>query len=623
MSEKERLELLAMGGELKNSWIDSYQKLLEESSLEAIAKKNAISSIASLTATSTMEEMMKKIDSNHSLSTTASTTEEMIKALGVNSSLSESISAEAMLKALGTNHSYLEDYEKQFKAYTHQDIHKQLADTFATLTASQIPKEAIGSYFDHALGLNLLMPQNSSKKSSVETENKKVEEIKVPQVKPIKINSIQLNNFRFFTDNEKNNTFKIGGKNVLIYGENGSGKSSLFKAFEFLAKKKIMPEEFEACVNKFSNDTDTFLEFEFDNGKTAKIEKDYLEVDENNVFIKNLSIFKPMLNYQKLLQISYNEQSANDEKNLYSFFETILEEYPIGEDKILSSLKGDKYFAEFKKIIHTVLLKEINLALEKFDHNFKIREILFDGFDKTVFLKIDYFEQDTGKFHLFLNEARLSALAMSVYFAIIKKQFSYLQDESLKILVLDDLLISLDMNNRMHLVDILKDEFSEYQIFFFTHDKGLFEIFKEKMEWRAFEIYVDKHDSGYEVPFLKVSNSLIEQAKLQKHLKNYDCCANLLRQSTEKLLCKFLPPEKLVNKNCKELDLNGLIQNAISFENAKTTVKNQTIIDSLTKLQTYRKIILNSGSHHNDVVIYKKELAEAIEVIEKLENDFK
>jgi len=600
MSEKERLELLAMGGELKNSWIDAYQKLLEESSLEAIAKKNAISSIASLTATSTMEEMMKKIDSNHSLSTIASTTEEM-------------------MKALGTNHSYLEDYEKQFKAYTHQDIHNQLADTFSTLTTSQIPKETLGSYFDNALGLNLLIPQNSSKKSSGETENKKVEEIKVPQVKPIKINSIQLNNFRFFTDDEQNNIFKIDSKNVLIYGENGSGKSSLFKAFEFLAKKKIMPEEFEACVNKFSNDTDTFLEFEFDNGKTAKIEKDYLEVDENNVFIKNLSIFKPMLNYQKLLQVSYNEQSANDEKNLYSFFETILEEYPIGEDKTLSSLKGEKYFAEFKKIINVVLLKEINLALEKFDHNFKIREILFDGFDKTVFLKIDYFEQDTGKFHLFLNEARLSALAMSVYFAIIKKQFSYLQDESLKILVLDDLLISLDMNNRMHLVDILKYEFSEYQIFFFTHDKGLFEIFKEKMEWRAFEIYVDKHTDGYEVPFLKASNSLMEQAKLQKHLKNYDCCANLLRQCSEKLLCKFLPPEKLVNKNCKELDLNGLIQNAISFENAKATSKNQAIINSLTKLQTYRKTILNSGSHHNDVVIYKKELVEAIEVIEKLE----
>ncbi|KIM05909.1 MAG: hypothetical protein KN64_01310 [Sulfurovum sp. AS07-7] len=574
MTEKERLKLLAMGGELKNSWIDAF----ETSSLGAVEIGNSMNKISSLRE-KTIAEKLNKI-----------------------------------AKDLRTDH-FLKDYEKQFKAYTHQDINKQIEEAIAKLTHLELPRETLGGYLDHALGLGLLMPQNSSKNSSVEV--KKIEEIKVPQVKPVKINSIQLNNFRFFTDDEQNNTFNIDGKNVLIYGENGSGKSSLFKAFEFLAKKKIEADEFESCVNKFSNDSDTFLEFWFDNGKGARIDRDYLEPEENHVFIKNLSIFMPMLNYQKLLQISYSEQSANDEKNLYSFFEAILGEYPIGDNKILSSLRGEKYFAEFKRIINNVLLEEINIALEKFDHNFKISEIVFDGFDKTVFLKIDYFEQDTGKFHLFLNEARLSALAMSIYFAIIKKQFSYLQDESLKILVLDDLLISLDMNNRMHLVDILKSEFSDFQIFFFTHDKGLFEIFKDKMEWKAFEIYVDRHNDGYEIPFLKTSNSLLEQAKLQKHLKNYDCSANLLRQSIEKLLCKFLPPEKLVNRNCKALDLNGLIQNAIAFENAKTA-KNQAIINSLTQLQTFRRVILNSGSHYNDVIIYKKELEEAIDLIETL-----
>ena len=92
---------------------------------------------------------------------------------------------------------------------------------------------------------------------------------------------------------------------------------------------------------------------------------------------------------------------------------------------------------------------------------------------------------------------------MSVYFAIIKKQFNNFSDESLKILVLDDLLISLDMSNRLNLLEILKTEFSDFQIFFFTHDKGFFEILKDKMSWKAYEIYVDEHEEGFEKPYIK------------------------------------------------------------------------------------------------------------------------
>jgi hypothetical protein len=174
------------------------------------------------------------------------------------------------------------------------------------------------------------------------------------------------------------------------------------------------------------------------------------------------------------------------------------------------------------------------------------------------------------------------------------------------------------MNNRMNLIDILKSEFGDYQIFFFTHDKGLFEVFKDKMSWKAFEVYVDRHQDGYEIPLLKVSNSELEQARVHKLKRNYQCSANLLRQYTERLLCKFLPPEKLVNKNCKELDLNGLLQNAIAFENAKPD-KNQGIVDNLSKLQTYRRVILNQASHASDANIFLRELEDAIRTLEILE----
>ena len=138
------------------------------------------------------------------------------------------------------------------------------------------------------------------------------------------------------------------------------------------------------------------------------------------------------------------------------------------------------------------------------------------------------------------------------------------------------------------------------------------------MSWRAFEIYVDRHQDGYEIPLLKVSNSELVQAKLHKLKRNYQCSANLLRQYTEKLLCKYLPPEKLVNKNCKELDLNGLLLGAIAFETAKPT-KNQDIIDNLSKLQTYRRVMLNQASHASDANIFSRELDDAIVTLGALE----
>lgn len=443
------------------------------------------------------------------------------------------------------------------------------------------------------------------------------------QMSNIKINKITLSNFRFFTDDESNNTFVPNKHGMLIYGENGSGKSSLFKAFEFLTKTEINEKEFKDNKNIFKYEEPTSLSFEFSNNKSLSITDDNLVVDSEDTFITNLSIFKPILNYQELLKISYNEHnSINEQKNLYTFFEKILEDYPIvggGDKKKLKDFEDEEYFSHYTRIIEEELFDSMNHFLQKFNHNFKITKIKLSGFGKKAHLEIDYFDNDITdkKYHLFLNEARLSALAMSIYFAIIKKQFDLLKDESLKLLVLDDLLISLDMNNRVNLLKILQDEFSDYQIFFFTHEKGLFDLINEKMSLQSYEIYVQKKDD-FEVPFIKQSKSLLEQAIWQKDVQNYGCSANLLRQHTEELLCKFLPKEQILDRKCKVATLDALLTKAKNFETTKTTGKNQDIIDIFDKLKTYKRILLNDASHYNSTDIYKVELEDAINTLEDL-----
>ena len=42
-----------------------------------------------------------------------------------------------------------------------------------------------------------------------------------------KIDTLQIHNFKFFDQQEP---IKLGGKHLLLYGENGSGKSSIYWA---------------------------------------------------------------------------------------------------------------------------------------------------------------------------------------------------------------------------------------------------------------------------------------------------------------------------------------------------------------------------------------------------------
>ncbi len=498
------------------------------------------------------------------------------------------------------------------------------------------------------LNQSVILPSTDMKPIGVIKTNSKEK----TNMSNIKINKIILNNFRFFTDDINNNTFEPNGSNMLIYGENGSGKSSLFKAFEFLSNNKLTAEELIENKNKFNENTDVFIQFEFDKDKPdRRIDEDY-KVDENDLFIQNLSIFKPILNYQKLLQVSYSENSIDNEKNLYSFFKAILEEYPIENSKVLKDLQGEIYFSKFKEIILSDLLEEINLLLKKFDDSFKITNIRFDGFERTVFLDIEYYDKSVDKYHLFLNEARLSALAMSVYFSIIKKQFNFLTEESLKILVLDDVLISLDMNNRLNLIDILKEEFSDSQIFFFTHDKGLFEVFKDKMDWKSYEIYVDKHEDGYEIPCIKNSESYSELAN--NHFKNrdYPACANYLRKEVEKQYYDYLglktlegtidTARKIDNykkleecfpiligalksfENCKDIPVSKKEEKCLEFASViLNSVKSvQKIINenSFHDINGIKNRILNPQSHYDITTpLYKKELEEAIKLVKKLE----
>ena len=69
-----------------------------------------------------------------------------------------------------------------------------------------------------------------------------------------------------------------------------------------------------------------------------------------------------------------------------------------------------------------------------------------------------------------LSESLLNSLGLSVYFACVKKF-----NKDCRFIVLDDIINSLDIHHRDTLIDLLEQEFQDYQMILFTHDDFWFE----------------------------------------------------------------------------------------------------------------------------------------------------
>jgi hypothetical protein len=380
----------------------------------------------------------------------------------------------------------------------------------------------------------------------------------------------------------------------------------------------------DQSLNIFTSNKNVKIEFEFTNKPSLIITSDVEQKPTGYEFLNGLSIFSPLIDYKKLLNIHYSSDVNSNHINLYYMFRQLLKNYPINKNLKLDDIAKNviTYLDTLKKILAEDLITDVNSFLKKYFES----DIEITGFttkieleEETqkgipyVLMNVDYKENKIAKYHTFLNEARLSALAISIYFVAIKKLLGTLQTESLKILVLDDVLISLDMNNRLKLFEILKNEFSDFQIFFFTHSKELFELYKNKMDWQKYELY---NDNNSEIPnvILKKDTSAIERAKEYYAKKEYDLCAVLLRKSFENILNKYLTTKEQRDKNCNVLNLAGLIGRAIE----KSTNNNRQI---LKKLDSDRTHILNPLSHDNKRAIYSEELKSALLDLEKLQNN--
>lgn len=230
-----------------------------------------------------------------------------------------------------------------------------------------------------------------------------------------------------------------------------------------------------------------------------------------------------------------------------------------------------------------------------------------------VHVALKYAGKPVNKPQLFLNEARLSAIALSIYLGMIKR---HIQGIPCKILFLDDVFIGLDIANRLPLLDILKTEFPDYQIFITTYDKPWFEYARGFIgnDWKTMEFYAQDCHDGTQIPLIIDAQDLLAKAKKHVQACDYKAAAVYTRSAFEKIIQTYCVGRKAITYRRRLKDYT-----TEDFWNAIKDDLQQATRDSI---ETYRSLVLNTFSHYNtEKHEIKTELENAIQAVESLKTE--
>ncbi len=237
---------------------------------------------------------------------------------------------------------------------------------------------------------------------------------------------------------------------------------------------------------------------------------------------------------------------------------------------------------------------------------------------------LDSSKNNIIKPHIFLNEAKLTAIALSIRLGMLDEKLK--NSGGGKILVLDDLLVSLDMSNRDVVLDIILKKSADFQLLILTHDRAFYNIAKLRISnitngesWVFKEMYNKQHyETDIPVPIIIDPTSYINSAEKYLKLFDYPACANYLRKECERVLCNLLPKNLCIiitdEDGSKPLPLEKLINNF------KALCQHMSLdFKPYEKLIEHKNILLNPLSHDNIMSpIYKQELLSVFKILNEL-----
>ena len=562
----------------------------------------------------------------------------------------------------------------------------------------------------------------------------------------------------------------LGGKNLLLYGENGSGKSTIFTALAELLNRHPT-REFDNHTEKASCLKHRFSENALADGKvalafTAGEPMEWLisyprPGESDHAYYKAMSRSSGFLDYRAILRTHFLDYQ-NENINLFSLVvETLLrdvemstqtttfgeeweaiqrqrdkwallldidanrlddEEYftPLDMDRIgfdpslylverdddnegdAEELPGETFplntITRFSLFVETER-DQLEQRIEQFAKRLQQRlgEIVtlanqflagfLSKFEPTLTLSFDsnapYILADEislGKADwktkaslplraifrgelishpgILLNEARLTAIALTFYLAALKVQTPNAAPITApRLLVLDDVLIGLDMAHRRPVLELLIREFPRtdgWQVMLFTYDRAWYEVARQHLQasvelyqtWKLYEMFAVSV-GDYEKPVLVPDNDSLFRAVEFLEMGETKAAAVHVRS-------KF---EEVVKKACADLHLpviyasnpnkiptsdfwSALKKATVDYKRAVkiTEADSKGVIREIPKAPVQRRVVekrlaeridgaiswvLNPLSHSETVDRYRGEIEDAIYAIEELEYQIK
>ena len=475
----------------------------------------------------------------------------------------------------------------------------------------------------------------------------------------MRITGIELRNFRAFYGDYHINLHKAG-KNLLVYGENGSGKSSLYLALKLFLESSEEGHQFEAHRNIFHAD-DGYIKLHLRANARSKqhtYEWSRTVKETEDLLISDASKSKGFLDYKVLLETHYVHREEEDVNVFKLLVENLLantvnpltnrtlsEEWEALQQVPQMEAQTENFNGELASRLNELqtLASEI---LRKFGYDvtltLKFPGIAYNSETKTItrrtprrrvitgiaynsetktldnqriLLTVEFLDKQIPAHHRFLNEAKLSAISLAIYFAAL-----LLQPESdLKVLALDDVLIGLDMSNRLPVLDILKTNFPNHQIFLTTYDKVWYEVVKQRTsakEWKYAEFYFSKSDEA-EIPVYVEGKAYLDKAREFLTANDHKACAIYLRSAFEEVIKKCCDRKRLpVRYRSEPNQLTSQdFWDAIKIANQNSAFFTQSFMN---EIELYRSRILNPLSHATIANIPRKEIEDAIEAVERL-----
>lgn len=485
---------------------------------------------------------------------------------------------------------------------------------------------------------------------------------------PVRIIKIETKNFRAFGSRPLVVDLTKSGKNLLVYGENGSGKSSLFFALkDFLECASREASQRNITVFPYrnifaaSNSGYVRLEltglprpasqskaqkkkpvnkvYEWSNKKDDTGDQLILEVDKTKGFIDykallatyflqqdrdTVDIFQLLINnILKHVENDIGRKKFGEEwSDINEGFRTVKYTSPTQKKALVESIQNfNNGLTEKLKELRTTAKRLLDFFKYDLDIEFNFRGAYFGSKEKRldppiVGLKVTFFASAREDHHLFLNEAKLSAIAISIFFAALLLQPA----SRLRILALDDVLIGLDMSNRLPVLDILRDEFGQYQIFFFTYDKAWYEIVKQRVgekDWKHVEFYAgntDKHD----LPIVAENGDYYSIAADYLSGNDFKAAMVYLRTYFEYKLKRFCEKKSIpviYHTNAKDFTAENFWEAVKKYEQSGGPLLDDQVV---TDLETYRSIAINPLCHASFAATHLQEVTDAMQAVKNV-----